>query len=46
MLLSGGDTTGFETGFRKCNNTPKPSMKLAEYYNTPGSLIVNLINLI
>ncbi|KAG4382699.1 hypothetical protein GLYMA_14G140800v4 [Glycine max] len=39
-VSGGGDTTGFETGFRKCNNTPKPSMKLAEYYNTPGSLIV------
>ncbi|QCD99446.1 helicase and polymerase-containing protein TEBICHI isoform X1 [Vigna unguiculata] len=34
-----GDTAAFETGFRKCSNTPKMSRNMAECY-TPGSLIV------
>ncbi|CAI8605756.1 unnamed protein product [Vicia faba] len=34
----GGDTNAFDTGFRKCSNTPM-SMKKAEC-QTPGSLIV------
>ncbi|XP_020228897.1 helicase and polymerase-containing protein TEBICHI [Cajanus cajan] len=38
-VSGGGDTTAFETGFRKCSNTPKPSVNMAECY-TPGSLIV------
>ncbi|TKY58268.1 Helicase and polymerase-containing protein TEBICHI [Spatholobus suberectus] len=39
-VSGGGDTTtAFETGFRKCSNTPKPSMNMGECY-TPGSLVV------
>ncbi|KAL2318229.1 hypothetical protein Fmac_032105 [Flemingia macrophylla] len=38
-VSGGGDTSAFETGFRKCSNTPKPSKNMAECY-TPGSLIV------
>ncbi|KAK7384898.1 hypothetical protein VNO78_30601 [Psophocarpus tetragonolobus] len=34
-----GNTATIETGFRKCSNTPKPSMNMVECY-TPGSLIV------
>lgn len=38
-VSGGGDTTAFETGIRKCSNTPKPCKNMAESY-TPGSLIV------
>ncbi|CAJ1972305.1 unnamed protein product [Sphenostylis stenocarpa] len=38
-VSGGGHTAVFETGFRKCSNTPKPSRNVAECY-TPGSLIV------
>ncbi|KAL9285014.1 hypothetical protein ACSQ67_024628 [Phaseolus vulgaris] len=38
-VSGGGDTAAFETGFRKCSNTPKLSRNMAECY-TPGSLIV------
>ncbi|KAK7293723.1 hypothetical protein RJT34_16596 [Clitoria ternatea] len=37
-LSGGGDAIHFETSFRKCSNTPKSSINMAECC-TPGSLI-------